>query len=380
MKLLYILNIANRVNNFSEASMLAAKEMGYEFHIAGNWGYKDDDERKDDEKKYGITIHQVDFIRMPFDIRNIKAYKQICNIIKKESIDVIHCNTPIGGVVGRIAGKHCGVKQIIYQAHGFHFYKGAPLINRTVFKWIEMLLGHWTDVIITINQEDYNAAKKFKLRNKGKVYYVPGVGIDTKLYKPEFVKREEMRRALKLEKDDIVCVSMGDLIPRKNYSIAIKAIAQCRNEKIHYLICGEGAEKNKLKKLTEDLKIEKQVHFLGFRSDVKEILQAADIFLLTTFQEGMPRSMMEAMASGLPCIASNIRGCVDLLTNDTGGFLVPTDDEKQIADKIVKLAEHKELRQKMALENLERVLEFDTEKIKKDTERLYENEIGGGVN
>lgn len=372
-KILYILNIANRVNNFSEASMLAAQELGYEFHIAGNWGYTTDDERISDEKKYGIKIFQVDFIRTPYDLRNIKAYQQIISIMKKEQYDLVHCNTPIGGIVGRIAAKKSNVKKVIYQVHGFHFYKGAPLINRTVFKWIEMIMAHWTDIVITINQEDYEAAKKFRLRKHGEVYYVPGVGIHTEDYQYVDVDKKKLKESLGLKKGDIVCISMGDLIPRKNYSAGIKAIAKNQNPNLHYLICGEGPELPKLQALTRQLEIEKQIHFLGFRADIKELLQISDIFLLTTLQEGIPRSMMEAMASGLPCVASKIRGNEDLLEDKKGGFLLLPSDEYGFSKKIDFLADNLEVRTKMGQANQERVKQFDYREVKNRMGKIYIN-------
>lgn len=371
-KLLYILNIANRVNNFSEASMLAAQELGYEFHIAGNWGYKTDAERIADEKKYGIKIFQVDFIRSPYDLRNIKAYRQIVSIMKNEQYDIVHCNTPIGGIVGRIAAKRNKVKNVIYQAHGFHFYKGAPLINRTVFKWIEMAMAHWTDDLIIINKEDFEAAKKFKLRKHGHIYSVPGVGIDAKSYQSVNVNKKELRKSLGIKETDIVCISMGDLIPRKNYKASIKAIAKCNN-KIHYLICGKGKEIRKLKKISENLKVSNRIHFLGYRTDIKELLQIADIFLFTTLQEGIPRSMMEAMASGLPCIASKVRGNVDLIKDGKGGYLVSPKNIGEISTKIDVLASDKALRQIMGHENRQNIKEFDIDEVKNQIRIIYAN-------
>ena len=137
VKMLYILNVAEKVNNFSYSAMIAAQNLGIEFSIAGNWSYPDAAAREADEKKYGIKIYQVDFIRAPYDPRNKKAYRQIRAIIERENFDLIHCNTPIGGIIGRAAAEKCGVDKVIYQAHGFHFYKGAPFINRTLFYNIE---------------------------------------------------------------------------------------------------------------------------------------------------------------------------------------------------------------------------------------------------
>lgn len=381
MKMLYILNTTSRVGSFSESSQMAALNLGIEFHIAGNWtGYKNKAEVKQDEKKYGIKIHQVDFIRSPYDLRNVKAYKQICEIIKKEKIDVIHCNTPIGGVIGRLAGNKCGVKEIIYEAHGFHFYQGASLLNWLIYYPVEKGLAHLTDALITINSEDYKLAQsRFHLRKHGKVYYVPGVGIDTKDYKnDESYNRKLIRDSLGFKETDIVCISAGDLIPRKNYETAIKSISRCNDSRIHYIICGQGPELEKLKKITSSLNLEKQVHFWGYRTDLKKLYHASDIFLITTLQEGIPRSMMEAMASGLPCIASEIRGNIDLLENERGGYLVPVTDIKGIAEKIEILASNENLRLDMGNANLDRIQSFNINTIERLTEKIYTTELIGG--
>ena len=223
MKMLYILNTTNRVNNFSYSSMIAAQQLGVEFHIAGNWtGYSDNKEKEADEEKYGIRIHQIDFIRTPYDLRNIKAYKQLVQLMKREKFDVIHCNTPTGGVLGRLAGKKCKVRKIIYQAHGFHFYKGAPKKNWLIYYPIEKWLAKYTDALITINNEDYGLAKsKFQLRHNGKVYYVPGVRIDLSQYDLPDGIREKKRAELGLKETDIVLISSGELNENKNNQIII---------------------------------------------------------------------------------------------------------------------------------------------------------------
>ena len=360
MKMLYILNIANRVNSFSHASMCAASKMGIDFHIAGNWGYASEAERASDEQKYGIHIHQIDFLRAPYDFRNRKAMDQLQGLVKKEKFDIIHCNTPIGGVLGRLVGKKCGVKKIIYQAHGFHFYKGAPLLNWFLYYPIERWLARYTDAIITINQEDYAfAQKKMRLRNNGKIYYVPGVGIDTTQYQLDDSIRNHKRLELGLTDEDMVLISMGDLIARKNYEVSIHAIARANNPQLHYLICGEGPRRKSLKELAAKLGVSEQVHFLGFRPDIKELLMAADIFFFTTLQEGLPRSMMEAMVSGLPCVASKIRGNVDLVVESKGGYLCEPSDVNGFAEAISNLAYAPEKRKQMAEFNLNHIKNFD---------------------
>lgn len=234
-----------------------------------------------------------------------------------------------------------------------------------------MWLARYTDAIITINQEDYQAAQKFRLRKGGKVYYMPGVGVDTKLYQIHGVDKEQLRNSLGIKRDDIVLIAMGDLIRRKNYSSSIKAIAKANNKKLHFLICGDGPELASLKSLAKGLGIEEQIHFLGFRTDIKELLSMADIFLFTTYQEGLPRSMMEAMAAGLPCVASKIRGNIDLIEDGIGGFLCNPDDIEGFAKAINKLAADKNLRKSLGFNNLNTIKQFDVENVKKIMKMIY---------
>lgn len=365
-----------KLTNVSRPCLEIALDMGYDV-----WFGTNRDNPYDLECELPVKMYDSHTYRSLFNLRdNYIAYKNLMYVLKHNDIEVIHCNTPIGGIMGRICGKIVGVKTVIYTAHGFHFYKGAPLINRTVFKWAEMLMAHWTDAIITMNQEDFNEAKKFKLRDHGKVFYTPGVGIDCDAYKDIKVNRKEIREALGVSDTDVVCISMGDLIPRKNYETALKALGKCKNKNIHYWICGQGPELNTLNEIVRKENITDRVHFLGFRTDVKELLKAADIFLFTTLQEGMPRSMMEAMASGLPCIASKIRGNVDLLEEGIGGYLVETRDIISISEKIDKLVENSMIRKQMGIRNLERIKNFDIKEVKKVICKIYQEVLGQELN
>ena len=360
-----------KLTNVSRPCLQVALDMGFDVYFGVNRANPENL-----ECELPVKLYDSHTYRSIFAFKDNKiAYDNLKNVVKKNSIKVIHCNTPVGGLIGRVVGKRYNVNKIIYTVHGFHFYNGAPLFNRTVVKWAEMIMAHWTDVIITMNQEDYEAAKKLRLRNNGKVYYIPGVGIDTKAYKNVVVDKLSLRTSLGIKDTDIVCISMGDLIPRKNYSVAIKAISECKNKKIHYLICGKGPELEKLQNLAIREGVKDQVHFLGFRTDIKELLQISDIFLFTTLQEGMPRSMMEAMASGLPCIASRIRGNIDLLEDKKGGYLVSANDVKEITDKLQVLISDIELRKKMSEQNLIRIKNFDIVKVKEIIGEIYREEL-----
>ena len=371
MKMLYILNVAKRVNNFSYTSMLAAKECGFEFHIAGNWLYETNEELIEDEKKYGIHIHQIDFERAPYSFKNKKAYKQLLSLCLKEQFDIIHCNTPVGGLYGRIVGIKCNVKTIIYQAHGFHFYKGAPLINWLIYYPIEKWLARKTDILITINSEDYEIAKKrMKLRKGGHIEYVPGVGIDVESFKNEQINRIKKRKELSLKENDIAVISVGDLIKRKNYQVSIEALSKTKNKNIKLFICGVGPEQKKLEKLIQKLKLKDRVFLLGFRNDVKELLGAMDIFLITSKQEGIPRSTMEAMASSLPCVASNIRGNKDLLI----GFeelLFKYNDFYDLSCRLDFFSSNCNLRNIIGSKLFNKIQSFDNSKITKAYKTIY---------
>lgn len=356
-----------KITNFSRPCLETAIEMGYKVFLGVN---RNNPENL--ECELPIQLYDSHTYRSIFNLKdNIIAYKNLMKILKNNDIEVIHCNTPIGGLIGRICGKKAKIKHIIYTAHGFHFYKGAPFINNTLFKWAESLMAHWTDVIITMNEEDYQAAQKFKLKPGGKVFYVHGVGIDTEAYKKVKVNEKKKRVELGLNDDDIIFISMGDLVKRKNYKTAIKAIKKTNNSKVHYLICGVGPEMDNLTKLSKSLGIDKQVHFLGFRSDVNELLKISNIFLFTSLQEGLPRSLMEAMASGLPCVVSDIRGNRDLIIEGKGGYLVKKNNVDEYAKRINELIQNRELRIQMEKENIERIKAFSVKKVKKRIEDIY---------
>lgn len=362
-----------KISNFSRPCILAALDRGYEIYF-GTARYNPEDLECD----LPVHLFEHHIYRSVFNIRdNLVAYKSVKNVVNNTgNIEVIHCNTPVGGMVGRLVGRRCHVKKVIYTAHGFHFYKGAPLFNRTVLKWAEQIMAHWTDVIITMNEEDYQAAKKFKLKNGGKIYKVHGVGITLKEFKNIAVDCNRKRLELGFCEDDIVCISAGDLVERKNYRVAIEAIATANIHNLHYIICGVGPEKEALEKMAIEKGISDKVHFLGFRTDVKELMKISDIFLFTTKQEGMPRSMMEAMACGLPCLASKIRGNIDLLDEGKGGFLCEPFDVKGFAAKLKKMAMDSTLRKHMSSYNLESIKAYDVNVVKKEIATIYEEVLG----
>lgn len=356
-----------KISSFEKSSIEVALECGFDVYMGINRKYavvlKSD---------YPVKFYNANIYRSIFDIKNnIIAFLNLYRFLKRENIDIIHCNTPIGGFLGRICGKLCGVKKILYTAHGFHFYKGASLVNNILFKSIEKWLARFTDVIITITQEDFKAVQNFKLKKNGKTYYMPGVGIDLSKIQNTSIIRDSILSAVNASKDDILLISVGELNKNKNNLIIIKALAKISNPKFHYIICGEGDLENDLKYNVKKYSLENNIHFLGFRSDIFSLLKSSDIFVLPSHREGLSRSLMEAMSAGLPCIVSKVRGNVDLVQDGVGGFLRESDDINGFAEAINTLASNQELRKKMKNNNLQSVQKFDIENVKKEILKIY---------
>lgn len=361
------------LDTVSRPCLKIAKEMGYDVILGVN--------RKHPEKlkcsEMDISFYNSHTFRSIFSFKdNYIAYKNLCELLKEGDVEVIHCNTPIGGFVGRICGKKYKVPKIIYTAHGFHFYKGAPLLYNTLIKWIEFFLAHWTDVIITINEEDYQNAKKMKLRKNGKVYKLNGVGIDVDRYKNIVIDKLVKRNELGLKSNDFICIGLGRLEENKNYSVSIKAISKLNDSNIHFIICGDGPQRKKLEVLSKKLGVDKQIHFLGFRTDVDELLSMSDCYISTSKREGLPRALMEAMACGLPCIVSKIRGNVDLLENGKGGYVFECMDINDISDKIRNLINNRKLIDIMKEYNLKAIKSYDVSVVKNELEKIYEEMLG----
>lgn len=321
-------------------------------------------------KHYDIKMNEIPFERSPYSKKNIKAYKMLCQLIKREKIDLVFCHEPVGGAMGRLAGYKCKCK-IIYMAHGFHFYDGAPRKNWLIYYPIEKFFAKLTDAIITINKEDFERAKTFRLKNDGKVYYVPGVGVDLSQYKLVENTRAIKRMELGLQDSDIALISVGELNKNKNNKVIIEALAILNNRNLHYFLCGVGDEEEKLKKIAKERNVFNQVHFLGYRTDVKELFKATDIFVMPSLREGLSRSIMEAMASGLPCIVSDIRGNVDLVTKNKGGFLCEADDSKEFAKAISALCTDAVLCEKMGQFNKMKIKEFDISVVEREIRSIY---------
>ena len=356
-----------KTGSFEGAAIYAANEMGWKLYQGINKKYAEELESVD----YDITFYDQNIYRSIFDIKNNwEAYKRLCNMLEMyPDIEIIHCNTPIGGVIGRLCGKKYK-KKVIYTVHGFHFYKGAPFLNRTLFKWIEQWMAHYTDVLITINQEDYKAAQKLSLKRGGKVIYIPGIGINSSLFDKVLVDPIAKKQEIGVPVEASLCIGVGDLNDNKNVITMIKAIARTPKS-VHLALCGCGPMEKYLKDLCQSLCVADRVHFLGFRRDISELYKASDMLLMTSKREGLPRTTMEAMCAGIPCICSNIRGNTDLIDEGKGGYLVNPLDADAFAKAISDLIEKPQLRKDMGAYNREKIKAFDISVVKSKLLELF---------
>ena len=323
-KALLVTTVSGFVPQFEMNNVKILQEMGYEVHYAANYdtpSYGTDNHRLDGT---GIIRHQVDFVRSPYSMKNLRVYRQLSRLMQQESFQLVHCHTPMGSVMARLTAHATKTHPVIYTAHGFHFFKGAPLINWLVYYPVEWWLSRYTDQQLCINQEDYKRAKKLHAR---RVDYIPGVGINgKKICVLSNEEQKEKRRELKIPEEKQVLLSVGELIPRKNHESAIRAIAKLQDPSIVYVICGHGQLDEKLRTLVKTLRVEKQVLFAGYRSDIFEIYQIADLYVFPSYQEGLPMALLEAMSFGLPVVCSAIRGSTDLME-------VRTEAEEQLEER-----------------------------------------------
>lgn len=343
------------------------KENGYEVHVAARNDY---DDKQECNIPFCDKFYDLPFERSPFKGNNIIVTKELKEIIGDNEYEIIHCHTPIGGVIGRLAGRNArnrGTK-IIYTAHGFHFYKGAPLINWLVYYPVEWWLARYTDILITINEEDFKRANTFQCRN---IEYVPGVGVDNKLFNNIDEDWKEKRESIGIKDNDFMILSVGELNKNKNHQVIIKAISRLKNKEIKYVICGQGSLEKKLKDLVVECNLQAQVIFLGFRNDIPELLNAADLFAFPSYREGLSLSLMEAMASGLPCVVSKIRGNVDLIKNNQGGYLIEANDIAGFQKGIDLLFNDDKKRKDYSLFNKEYIKSYSRLNVKEKMKQIY---------
>ena len=367
-QVLVVATISGFIKSFEMNDISILQEMGYSIHVATNIAEGDEDFFA----KRGIKTHQIDFQRFPFKPTNFKAIKALTRIIQENNISLVHCHTPVGSVIARLAAKKFRKKgcKVIYTVHGLQFYKDAPKKDWLIYYPVERFLSRYTDAIITINHEDYQLVSK-KFHNK-KTYYIPGVGVDLQKFGNVGIDRNAKRKELGLAENDIMLLSVGELNDNKNHQIVIGTVKNSNNPHIKYLIAGNGPLKDYLLQVINDSDLNVEVFLLGSRTDIGELLNCADIFVHPSKREGLSVALMEALASGTPVVCSKIRGNVDLVDNEQGGYLCDKYDESAYAKAIKELADNPDLCKKMGDYNREKIQGFSIEVVDEKMRRIYD--------
>lgn len=374
-KVLILASVASMIDQFNMSNINILLSLGYEVHVACNFekGSTCSNEKikqlKVKLRELDVKYFQIDFTRSVFNLfQDIKSYKQVKNLMKENNYKFIHCHSPIGGVIGRLSCRATNTK-CIYTAHGFHFFKGAPIKNWLIFYPIEKWLSKYTDVLITINKEDYNRAKsKFKMKS---LVHIPGVGIDFEKYQLNNFNRECYRKKLGFSEDDYLILSVGELNNNKNHEVILKAIAKLNNPNIKYVIAGQGRLKEYLLKLSEDLNIKSQLVLLGFRNDIPELAHCAEIFAFPSKREGLGLSALEAMAAGLPLITSNVHGINDYMIQGVTGFSFKPSDIDGFKSGILKLKKDSNLKDYIGNNNIEISKNYDKKIVNEQMINIY---------
>lgn len=386
-KALMIASVASMIDQFNMDNISILLKLGYEVHVAADFvdGGTINQERIENLKtrllEMGVDVFHVAIPRKITAINKIiTAYKEVKDLCDANCYRIVHCHSPIGGVVARMAARDIRKKgtKVIYTAHGFHFYDGAPKKNWLMFYPVEKECSRLTDVLITINKEDYNRAKK--AFHAKETIYVPGVGVDTDKFSSGLIDIDLKRNELGVEKNQYMFLSVGELSERKNHEVVIKALSKIETMNYKYFIVGKGELEKYLEDLVKDLGLENKVYLLGYRTDVSELCQAADLFIFPSHQEGLPVDLMEAIACKTNVICSSIRGNVDLVLDDA--YLFDEHNVNNVVDCINALVGSKkreiflEDNKETVLKNYNHLKKFDLLAVREAMRKIYSEKSG----
>ncbi|PKM96279.1 MAG: glycosyltransferase family 1 protein [Firmicutes bacterium HGW-Firmicutes-1] len=364
-KILFTASIDGHLIGFHIPYIKWFNDQGYEVHTASNGNGK---------IPYVHMKHNIQFERSPFKFTNILAYKQLKKIIEENDYKLIHCHTPMASFITRLAARRVRKKgaKVMYTAHGFHFFKGAPIINWLLYYPIEKLMARYTDCIITMNDEDYNISRNHLAKNNTR--FVNGIGVDLTVYKPQTTeKKDQLRKHYGYKKSDFILTFAGELSYRKHQDLLINAIS-CVKENIagiKLLLAGEGCFYDQYKDQIIKLGLEEYVFLLGKRNDIVDLMMLSDVAVSSSRQEGLPVNVMEGIATGLPMIVTDCRGNRDLVKNNENGYIIGIENTQDFCDAILKLYDSPIDRMRFANNNIEIIKKYSIENTIKEMAVIY---------
>lgn len=371
-KALIVTAFARFIKSFLTSDILILQEMGYEVHCAANIHHAAADCMPEYFREMKVQFHQIDFLsNKPASKESLKSYCQMRKLLGEMRYDVIHCHTPIAGAITRIASKKQRRKgcKVIYTTHGFYFHKRSNWKTWAIYYTVEDLMSYLSDAIITINHEDYKNAQRMHSK---RVYYIPGVGVDTNLFINIKIDRNAYRKKIGVGSDDFLILAVGELSRRKNHQIIIKALGEAKIPKAVFMICGnamtDANTKDELELLAKKYGVD--LRLMGLRDDIPEICKCADIGVMPSTREGLGLSGIEMLAAGLPVVASNVHGIVDYIKNGIDGYLCDPFDEDAFAEAMKKLCDSN-IRKSMAGNCVKAAEPFDIKYSRKAMQDIY---------
>lgn len=322
-------------------------------------------------------VWDVQWSRNPLDPQNlIVAVPKIRAIIARGNYDLVHVHTPVAAFVTRYAisnFKGAQRPKVVYTAHGFHFHsQGNPITNK-VFLNLEKIAAAWTDYLIVINREDEAAAREHHLLPSNRIFYTPGIGLDLQEYDPERVSQAEIAaiyRELGIANDNPLLLTVAEFTANKRHRDQLLALKKLDRPEVHLAFAGDGTIRPELEQLTEELELQQQVHFLGFRHDIPALICSSTAMLLTSAREGLPRSIMEAFCAATPVIGTKIRGIQDLLADDCG-LLVDVGDIDALTTAIATVLDNPQEATRMGENGRRKIANYDVNAIIEQYADIY---------
>ena len=367
-KILFVATVTSHIKAFHIPFLELMKNNNYEVHVAS---------RGNEKIEYCDKHYNLSFERFPFKIKNIKVYRELKKIINNNKYEIIHCHTPVGSVLTRLAAKKARKKyhtRVIYTAHGFHFYKGAPLLNWLIYYPVEWYLAKYTDTLITINKEDFERAKKKFSKRCKDIQYVPGVGIDTKKFEISMseIEKNELKKSLGLKENSFILTSVARLDKNKNQGFLINVMNQLVKEHndIHLLLVGPDELNGYYQEMTQKYGLNSNIHFLGKRDDIPQLLHISNVLVSASKREGLPVNILEALTCKIPIIAYNCRGIRDLIQNEENGYIITNGIE--MIDRIKLLYNYtKKSEYGIINNNITKAEKYSLKKILEMMEKIY---------
>jgi glycosyltransferase involved in cell wall biosynthesis len=325
-----------------------------------------------------LPVWEIPFARSPYSPGNVMAYRKIRRLLQERNYDLVHVNTPAAAFLTRLAARSIAVRgadiPVLYMAHGFHFYQGAPPLYQLLYYGMERLASRWTAGLIVLNEEDLQAARGFGLVEGENLWLVHGVGVDLDAYGSiDAVRLADTRKLLGLAEDAPVAVCIAELIPRKNHRQLVEAWSEVHSRfpGAALLVVGTGELEQKLRRAVLNRRYEGSIRMLGYRTDIPSLLALSDLVVLTSRHEGLPRVIMEAMAAARPVVATDVRGSRDLVRDGESGLLVPLDRPDLLAEALMRLLGDRALARRMGAAGQSMVQAYSLERVLGEMDAIY---------